>query len=82
MKHTPAPWIVEETIAPYLWRVKHKKHSLAVVKNQANAQLIVAAPDMLAVLQNLVERDLIKDPDSDHYEEAIQAINKATGEQA
>jgi len=45
---------------------------------EANARLIASAPDLLACLQNLIDRGLIVN-DNDHYEECIKAISKATG---
>ena len=45
---------------------------------EANARLIASAPDLLACLQNLIDRGLIVN-DNDHYEECIKAIAKATG---
>jgi hypothetical protein len=35
--------------------------------------------DLLAALQNLVGRNLIKDTDGDHYDEVLEAIAKAEG---
>jgi len=46
-------------------------------ESEANARLIAAAPSLYAALHNLVARGLI-DPDSDHYDEAIEALNEAT----
>ena len=37
----------------------------------------VTTDDMLAVLKNLVARDLIKDTDGDHYDEVLAAIANA-----
>ena len=47
---------------------------------EANARLIASAPDLLACLQNLIDRGLIVN-DNDHYEECIKAIAKATGKE-
>jgi len=38
-----------------------------------------AAPDLLAALENLVEKNLIKDKGNDHYDEVLAAIAKAKG---
>lgn len=45
---------------------------------QEYARLFAAAPWLLACLSNLVERGLIKDPEGDHYDEAVEAIQRAT----
>ena len=38
-----------------------------------------AAPDLLAALENLVEKNLIIDKGNDHYDEILAAIAKAKG---
>lgn len=49
--------------------------------DQANAAYIVRAvnahEELLAALKNLVERNLIKDINGDHYEEVLETIAKA-----
>ena len=45
----------------------------------ANAHLIAAAPDMLEVLNDLVDRGLIIDPDNDHYDDMLKVLTKAIG---
>jgi hypothetical protein len=98
-KHTPGPWSVNgnEIIAPdtesdthiaaYFVRVatiddtKETGWSKPVIA--ANARLISAAPDMLAMLHEVL--DLLNDPDADssdawRVESKIEAvIAKATG---
>lgn len=39
----------------------------------------VAAPEMKAALQNLVDRDLIKDIEGDHYDEVLDVLAKSGG---
>lgn len=38
------------------------------------AKLYLAAPWLAAALENLIERDLIKDKEGDHYQECLEAI--------
>lgn len=45
---------------------------------QDYARLFVAAPWLLACLKNLVDGGWIRDPEGDHYEEAVEAIKRAT----
>ena len=49
-------------------------------KHRPLAAMIAAASDLLAALENLIERDLIKDKQNDHYQEALEAIARAKGE--
>jgi hypothetical protein len=44
---------------------------------ESNVNLIVAAPDMLECLENLVKRNLIKHTDGDHYVEVLEVIRSA-----
>lgn len=84
MKHTKGNWYAhdgqiypEETgktlaLTPYFDKENKEQ--------EANAKLIAAAPDMLAALQNIADRDLIKDAEDhipDHYQEVQDAISKA-----
>lgn len=47
-------------------------------KDEANAKLISAAPDLYAALRNLFDNDLIRGTiDSDHMSEVIDALSKA-----
>jgi len=48
-------------------------------KNNEIDRLAAQNRAMLAALENLVERDLIKDKDNDHYDEVIEAINLVKG---
>ena len=62
-------------VAGYLF---DEEIDLELEEVEANARLIASAPDLLACLQNLIDRGLIVN-DNDHYEECIKAISKATG---
>jgi hypothetical protein len=66
----------ELVIAGYAFDVEEIDMPLEEV--EANARLIASAPDLLACLENLVNRGLIPD-DNDHYEECLNAIANATG---
>lgn len=55
----------------------HAPESKAEAK--ANLAMILVAPDMLMVLQHLVDRKLIKDPENDHMNEVLELIAKAKG---
>jgi hypothetical protein len=45
----------------------------------ANANLIASAPDLYEALKNLIDNGLIVGIDSDHFQECIDAIEKAEG---
>lgn len=59
MKHTPAPWVVEEDSAGILVTAAKGGMSISVTipgrkpdaTDKANAKLIAAAPDLLAALE-------------------------------
>jgi len=51
------------------------------IESQPLPPLFASAPDMLAALNNLVDRGLIRDPDSDAMTEVLDAIAKATGQE-
>jgi hypothetical protein len=72
--HTPAPWKHDST-----WGIiKHGKSEICALHsgNLANANLIAAAPDMLAALYEVLS---LCDRDSDIGYVVITAINKAKG---
>lgn len=54
---------------------------LADEEAHANAEVIIRAvnnhENLVAVLKNLVKRNLIKDKDGDHYQEVLEAIGQA-----
>ena len=61
-------------VAGYLF---DEEIDLELEEVEANARLIASAPDLLACLQNLIDRGLIVN-DNDHYEECIKAIASFT----
>lgn len=96
-KHTPGPWFITGSMTRYV-EAKIDGGLIQEVaaigptnadggygeQQQANAQLIVAAPDLLAALEELA--DLVDDivwgnykPDSFTTQPARAAIAKATG---
>lgn len=87
IEHTSGPW--HPTKTRHQWRVCHKEGIVATIErwtepiDEADAHLIAAAPDMLAVLN--AARIVLKNRDQDEREakllEAIKAaIAKATGQ--
>ena len=55
------------------------KVMLGYAYDEETAELWASAPGLLEALTNLVERDLIKDKEGDHYQEVLEAIAKARG---
>jgi hypothetical protein len=53
-EHTPGPWRVEKFNDTKSWSIYANggTHSLASIRDAANARLIAAAPDMLEALTN------------------------------
>ena len=43
------------------------------------AHIIASAPGLLAALENLIDRDLIKDKGGDHYDECLEVVAYAKG---
>jgi hypothetical protein len=88
-KHTPGPLEVfyqpvnpEEngfTINIGSLRIATMDLDLRSADAEKYADLFAAAPELLAALKNLVDRDLIKDPDNDHMDEVMEVIAKAEG---
>ena len=62
------------------WRETLKGKKDIVVEQLKDLDLKEAAPNLLSALENLVERNLIKDKQNDHYQEVLEAIAKARGE--
>ena len=95
-QHTPGPWkaahaIQDDAAARYIWSMTDKatghRELVATIPYaegdhiNADARLISAAPDLLAALQDLLAATE-ETYDSRHERQAaLDAINKATGEQ-
>jgi hypothetical protein len=93
MSHTKGPWLSEldTTGQNHKTFIRASKENgfvqicevnryIDVKLDGANTALISAAPDLLDVLIHLVENDLIKDKENDHYCEVLEIIKKAKGE--
>lgn len=96
-KHTPGPWEVRRGSDGYIRQVVGPKGRIVSRWNglaaptsnegEANALLIAAAPDLLACLEQMVERhEALGRPDDGwdglYIDEAKAAIAKAKGETA
>lgn len=86
-KHTPAPWAVRED-QPFTFRVISPvtKEGLAICGSLPDAHLIAAGPEMLEMLENMVDvlTILTKGTDKELYgqiklEALEQLITKAKG---
>jgi len=91
MKHTPGPWVVDPAVrqgftvyAPkegFIVGTQDEEGRYGAVESEANARLIAAAPDLLALAERIARL-----PEHGHYlvliDEARTAIAKATGEKA
>lgn len=89
MNHTPGQWLlvkgevkwyIHSDTPDTICELSDGMYSNSSMRNgtmEANACLIAAAPDLLAALKNLIDRDLIKDAYGDHVEEVLAAIEKA-----
>lgn len=87
MEHTPTPWINDNSDTRYDERRILGFHGELIANvmtekmKDANAAFIVTAcnshEELVSVLKNLVERDLIKDKDNDHYEEVLSTLKSA-----
>lgn len=88
-KHTPGPWDVLKLANPdyapeYGVCADAAARCHAVVKGEANARLIAAAPELLAALRRLMplwDREDVADTWSEDFEAAEAAIAKAEGTQ-
>ena len=75
-KHTPGPWAVH----PQAFMAVHQpKLECWIPQNKEDAQLIAAAPDLLAVAQAIIGDGLHCDISPRLHRAALAAIAKATG---
>jgi predicted regulator of amino acid metabolism with ACT domain len=81
------PWCVTTELGEHVALVKSQKKAntgfakASGVNDRDNAyetaELISAAPELYNALENLVNRNLIKETDKDHYDEVLAALRKA-----
>jgi hypothetical protein len=74
MSHTPGPWIRHDT-PDYAEICSNDGHAVAMVAREADANLITAAPDLLAALRAVVS---VSDRKTVEFDAARAAIAKAT----
>lgn len=93
-KHTPTPWEVNPRHKLIVQVIDDEEYGRTIAEcgygssldadHEANAAFIVKAvnchDDLVSALQNLIDRDLIKDKDGDHMQEILDILNKAKGE--
>lgn len=88
--HTPGPWVANRACGSSDVRVFGCGYQLAILtggeitRDIANANLIAAAPEMLAALKMIAHATAPSPDDGGHHENAytlaIEAIAKAKGE--
>ena len=81
-KHTPGPWKYVKSIGVYAgdkWEIV-SFGSCSTEEGHANAQLIAAAPELLAALEVAVEYFDRNEIDCIAHDDAKEAIKKAKGE--
>jgi len=74
--HTPGPWAVHPQA---LMAVHQPDLECWIPQNKEDAQLIAAAPDLLAVVQAIIGDGLHCDVSPRLHRAALAAIAKATG---
>ena len=91
MKYTQGPWVVDPAVrqgftiyAPkegFIVGTQDEEGRHGAIESEANARLIAAAPDLLALAERIARL-----PEHGHYlaliDEACAAIAKATGEKS
>lgn len=76
MKHTKGPWVVKRIHAT---EFHIDEAGQCVLTNEANAQLIAAAPDMLEALELVAESEIGKELKFRVIDAVLSAIKKARG---
>lgn len=80
--HTPGPWrrqIIAPTFEHTAVETADGKLSIARVYKKADARLITAAPELLRILEQAVNRGYMWDHDADLWSEANAAVRAAKG---
>ena len=86
--HTPGPWVFKKATANIFGQIKNKGGAVIcdfqTEPTSRDAQLMIAAPDLLKALQSLYMDDMTHDYDdffnkSELADKARAAIAKATG---
>ena len=89
MGHTPGPWSIKSaphSVTHDRLRIESAEVIVASMWGDTigpagkNGRLVSAAPDLLDALQNLIDRNLVRDENGEHMDQAKEAIAKATGE--
>lgn len=84
-KHTPGPWEFDQYGNSFVVTAKQRVYDVAVVRNigsennEANARLISAAPDLLAIANELGEWFGLTKPLLDQWEDLAEEFHKETG---
>ena len=82
-KHTPGPWKKQVIAGRFYYKIYTDTEHIAETDKTENAQLIAAAPELLAALERVLECHRLKislDTNAGAVEQARAAIAKAKGE--
>jgi hypothetical protein len=83
---TPGPWTMKQGRNKSLWVMAPDETCVAEIgghfegHHEANARLIAAAPDLLAVLVRYVAADSGDETEDQLHKDAVAAIAKARGQ--
>ena len=80
MAHTEGPWRVSQPSGNYIDTPTHSIAALMYGATKADAALIAAAPDLLAALQEAVNKGYMWDNDPELWAKANAAIARAKGD--